>query len=366
MVIGTRPEAIKLAPVVRALQDSERLHPVVVSTGQHRDLLRATMQGLDLEADLDLDVMTPGQTLDQLCARIHTRLPEILDDLRPRAVLVQGDTTTAMTAALCAFHASIPVGHVEAGLRTLDLQSPFPEEANRQLIARLARWSFAPTERAAENLRREGVDAGRILVTGNTAIDTLLQTLEALGPEENPNGTDPNGDARLLITLHRRESFGEPLQDVLHGVIDFLDEHPRARALWPVHPNPMVLGAIRQVEGRSRSFERIERVEPLPYPAFCRELLHCRCVLTDSGGIQEEAPSLGKRVLVAREETERPEAVDAGLNVLVGRRREDVFAALQRVWHEPPYDGPRPAPNPYGDGKAAQCIVDRLERDLVR
>ena len=365
MIIGTRPEAIKLASVVRALEGSRFLAPVVISTGQHRDLLQSTMEGLDLEAQVDLDVMAPGQSLDELCSRIHDRLPRALADLAPHAVLVQGDTTTAMTAALCAFHARIPVGHVEAGLRTLDLDSPFPEEANRQIVGRVARWSFAPTEGAAENLRKEGIDERRILVTGNTAIDTLLQTCGALSEAVDPERSE-GANQRLLITLHRRESFGEPLQEILHGVADFLEEHPNAEALWPVHPNPQVQDAIRATRERGASLDRIEQVAPLPYPAFCRELRRCHCVLTDSGGIQEEAPSLGKRVLVAREETERPEAVDAGLNVLVGRRRANVQKALEGAWSEAPYDGPWPAPNPYGDGQASQRIVDRLEHDLRR
>lgn len=357
VIIGTRPEAIKLASVVRALREAMQFVPVVLSTGQHRDLLQQTLTSLGLEVDADLDVMADGQTLDAVCARIHTRLPAALRELEPDAVLVQGDTTTAMTSALCAFHAGLPVGHVEAGLRTHDLTSPFPEEANRQLIARLARWSFAPTESSAENLRSEGVPANRIVVTGNTAIDTLLQTCDPAAAVAAPRDL-------LLITLHRRESFGSPLRDVLHGVTDFLVDHPAVRALWPVHPNPKVQEAIDAVADRGEAFERIQRIDPLAYRDFCEQLLRCRCVLTDSGGLQEEAPSLGKRVLIARQETERPEAVDAGLNRLVGRRREDVAAALRRAWSEAPYDGPLPAPNPYGDGRAAQRIVERLAADF--
>lgn len=352
LIVGTRPEAVKMAPVYRALRETG-LQPVLISTGQHRELLETALAPLGLAPDHELSVMTEGQTLNEIAARVLERLPPLLERLRPAALLVQGDTTTSFAAALCAYHLRVPVGHVEAGLRTYDHEHPFPEEANRQLADRLCRWCFAPTEGARRNLLSERIDPAVIHVTGNTAVDSLLWMLERTEEE--------TAEPYLLVTLHRRESFGEPLRALAGAVRDFLDRTPEATALWPVHPNPNV---ARVAEELLAGVERVRLVEPMGYAGFARALAGCRIVLSDSGGIQEEAPSLGKIVLVARETTERPEALEGGRNRLVGRDRETVARALAEAWKEEPYSGPLPAPNPYGDGRAGERIAEILMIDL--
>jgi UDP-N-acetylglucosamine 2-epimerase (non-hydrolysing) len=351
LIVGTRPEAVKMAPVFRALcalREPSGLEPVLISTGQHRELLETAFAPLGLTPDHELAVMTAGQTLNKIAARVLDRLNPLLDRLRPAALLVQGDTTTTLAAALCAYHLEIPVGHVEAGLRTWDHRHPFPEEANRQLADRLCRWCFAPTEAARRNLLAERIDPAAIHVTGNTAVDSLLWILDKVERRE------PD-EPYLLITLHRRESFGEPLRDLIGAVRDFLAATPEATALWPVHPNPNVGQVVEELLAR---VDRVRLVPPLDYVEFARALAECRIVLTDSGGIQEEAPSLGKTALVARETTERPEALEGGRNRLVGRQREEVAKALAEAWAEEPYAGPLPAPNPYGDGRAGERIAE--------
>jgi UDP-N-acetylglucosamine 2-epimerase (non-hydrolysing) len=317
-------------------------------------LLATALEAFEIAPSHHLEVMVEGQTPNGVAAKVLERLPPVLDAVGPAALLVQGDTTTVLASSLTAFHLGVPLGHVEAGLRTRDLQNPFPEEANRQLADRLARWCFAPTEGARSNLLAEDVPPGRVSVTGNTAVDALLWAADR-APESLVR------DA-VLLTLHRRESFGEPLREVLLGVKDFLESVPLARVVWPVHPNPRVLEAASTILG---SCESLVRMAPLGYREFVAMLRDCRCVLTDSGGIQEEAPSLGKRVLIARDVTERPEAVSLGINRLVGRRAASVSAALKEAWNEPPYSGPLPAPNPYGDGRAAVRIVDALQETLT-
>lgn len=349
IIVGTRPEAIKMAPVSRALAASGAFTPVLVSTGQHRELLESALRPLDLVPDHDLDVMTPGQTPSGVTARVLDRLPPLLDALKPDVLLVQGDTTTAFAAALAAYYARVPVGHVEAGLRTYDHDHPFPEEANRQLVDRLSTWCFAPTPLARDNLLAERIAPEKVIVTGNTAVDALLWAV-ARSADRCPEGT-------VLITLHRRESFGAPLREIALGLRDFLEATPEARALWPVHPNPNVAAVLDEVLA---GCPRLDRRAPLPYVAFTGVLASCRLVLTDSGGLQEEAPSLGKTVLVARETTERPEALVTGQNRIAGRTRAGVREALAKAFHEPPYAGPIPAPNPYGDGRAADRIAAAL------
>jgi UDP-N-acetylglucosamine 2-epimerase (non-hydrolysing) len=349
LIVGTRPEAIKMAPVHRALAASGDYLPILVSTGQHRELLASALRPLELAPDHDLEIMVPHQTLNGVASLVLDRLPPLLDRLRPDVLLVQGDTTTAFASALAAYHLRIPVGHVEAGLRTYDHDHPFPEEANRQLLDRLATWCFAPTALARENLLSERVDGARVVVTGNTAVDSLLWAV-ARSPARCPPDT-------VLVTLHRRESFGEPLSAIALGLRDFLESTPAARALWPVHPNPNVALVF---DALLAGCPRLSRAEPMEYVAFTGVLAGCRFVLTDSGGLQEEAPSLGKTVLVARETTERPEALASGKNRLAGRSREGIRDALAAAWKEPPYEGPLPAQNPYGDGHAAARIVEAI------
>ena len=353
VIVGTRPEAVKMAPVHRALI-ARGFASTLVSTGQHLDLLRTALLPLELAPDHELAIMTPDQTPSAVASRILDRMPALLTDARPAAVLVQGDTTSALATAIAAYHLRIPVGHVEAGLRTYDHHNPFPEEANRQMIARLARWSFAPTAQARQHLLDERVDPGRIFVTGNTAVDALLWML-ARRPVLAPR------HPYLLLTLHRRESFGDVLRGILHAVGDLLAAVPDAEVVWPVHPNPAVKSLATEIFG---GHPRVRLCAPLDYDVFVATLANARAVLSDSGGVQEEAPSLGKRVLVARDTTERPEAIATGHNRLVGRDRDTIRQALLAAWHEPAYTGPLPAANPYGDGRAAPRIASILADEL--
>jgi UDP-N-acetylglucosamine 2-epimerase (non-hydrolysing) len=310
------------------------------------------VNSLALDVDVDLAVMTAQQTPADVAARLLTALPPVFAAHRLKALLVQGDTTTALSAALAGYFARLPVGHVEAGLRTGNHDHPFPEEGIRQLIARVAAWSFAPTAAAAEHLRRENIDDERIFTVGNTAVDSILWASARAGASVVSPGF-------LLVTLHRRESFGGALDDIARGLVAFLTDTPGARAVWPLHPNPRVKDTVDAVV---RGHPRVTLLDAQPYARFVALLRDARVVLTDSGGIQEEAPCLGKRVLVARETTERAEALATDQARLVGRSTAGVRAALARAWQEPPYAGPLPAPNPYGDGHAAERIVEVLER----
>ena len=335
-----------MAPVVEALRRAPGFEPLLISTGQHSDLLDQAFDAFGLQPTMNLRLMKAGQSLSDVLSRVVSQLSPILKELQPAAVLVQGDTTTALGAALAAFHERCPVGHVEAGLRTYQLTDPFPEEGNRQLIARVSRWLFAPTQAAKDCLLNEGIAAESIFVTGNTAVDALMSLV-------SKHRIAPRRTNTVLLTLHRRESFGEPLREVLSGVTDFLSITPEATVLWPVHPNPSVRALASQIASHN---DRIVLGAPLTYLDFIRALASCRLVLTDSGGVQEEAPSLAKPVLVARDHTERMEGVIAGNSRLVGRSRSDVAAALQQAWNAEGYVGPLPAPNPYGDGQAAERI----------
>lgn len=353
VIVGTRPEAIKIAPVWRALERLDRTRNVLVSSGQHAGLLTQTLAALELSPEYDLKIMQRNQSPASVLSRVLESTSELLTRLYPDAVVVQGDTTTVLGSALAAFHLKIPIAHIEAGLRTYDFDHPFPEEANRQLVDRLSRWCFAPTEVSRSNLLQEFVSDDRIVVTGNTAVDNLLWMTSRI------SGSSDEG--YLLVTLHRRESFGEGLRDVLLGVADFVNQHPEARVMWPVHPNPAVASVASEIFS---NFERVRLTEPLDYREFVGVLMGARTVLTDSGGIQEEAPSLGKTVLVARDKTERPEALQSGTNRLIGRTRQGVSLALAEAWSQPTYAGPLPAPNPFGDGQAGERIATRLVRDL--
>lgn len=356
VVVGTRPEVIKLAPVYRVLAEVGRFRPVLISTGQHGELLDGALRSFGLRLDDDLSLMSPEQTLNRVASQILSRLPAVLRTWSPAAVLVQGDTTSVFAAALAAYHERIPVGHVEAGLRTYRDGHPFPEEANRQLTDRISRWCFAPTRSARDNLIAERIDPGRIHITGNTGVDSLLETMR----QANLNVA---AEPFVLVTLHRRESLNGSLEGILLGLRDFLESTPEAAAVWPIHPNPRVSLVAHQLFANC---ERVRLVEPLAHVDFVATLARARLVLTDSGGIQEEAPSLGKRVLVARETTERPEALRANQTMLVGRDREGVRNALHAAWREPMSTVQVPAPNPFGDGEAGRRIAHILEADLRR
>lgn len=355
LVIGTRPEAIKLAPIARELARADSADVVTISSGQHADLLDQTISSLGLAVDHELGVMTHDQTPIEILTRVIAHLSALMESLKPDILVIQGDTTTVLGAGLAAYHMRIPIAHVEAGLRTYDHDNPFPEEANRQLVDRLAWWCFAPTEQAKANLLAERIAPDRIHVTGNTAVDNLLWMADRVHP------TEARPDY-LLVTLHRRESFGDTLREIMLGVADFVRGSGDASVIWPVHPNPNILTQARSV------FDGMAGVElrgPADYREFVGLLKSARLILTDSGGIQEEAPSLGKTVLVARETTERPEALAFGRNRLVGRTRAKIHDELVRAWTDPPYRGVVPAPNPFGDGHAASRIVDVLTRDEI-
>jgi UDP-N-acetylglucosamine 2-epimerase (non-hydrolysing) len=359
-VVGTRPEAIKMAPVIRALRSEPWAEVRVLATAQHRQMLDQVLDAFAIVPDVDLDIMAPNQTLPELTSRLLSRLDEVFARERPDAVLIQGDTTTVMTAAMAAFYRHIAVGHVEAGLRTGDLQNPFPEEMNRIVAGRLSRWHFAPTAGARDNLLREGFDPASVHVTGNTVIDALLEVVQ----REVPLPVEvPEGRRMLLVTAHRRENFGAPFREVCEAVRDIADRHADVHVVYPVHPNPNVSGPAHEILS---GHARIVLCPPLDYLAFVAAMKRAHLILTDSGGVQEEAPALGKPVLVMRQETERPEAVEAGVVKLVGPVREAIVAEASRLLDDPEaYARMARGVSPYGDGRAAGRIVDILGRDLL-
>ncbi len=360
LILGTRPEAVKLAPVYAALRRfSACFEPRLLVTGQHRGLLDQMLAFFSLQPHHDLDVIVRGQSLAGLAAGILPGLDRSLREERPDLILVQGDTSTAFLASLAAFYQRIPVAHVEAGLRTGDPDAPYPEEMHRRLIGALARWHFAPTARARDNLLAEGIRPEHIFVTGNTAIDALLQTAARRDLEAPPVLAQiPAAHRIILVTTHRRESQGGPLRRVYQACRRLLASQADAELVFPMHPNPAVRRVILEVlAGR----ERIHLIEPLAYGPFVRLMQQAHLVLTDSGGIQEEAPALGKPVLVLREATERPEAVAAGTVRLAGTDPERIFHEASRLLRDrEAYSAMARAVNPYGDGRAAERIADYL------
>ncbi|MEB3361994.1 MAG: UDP-N-acetylglucosamine 2-epimerase (non-hydrolyzing) [Synechococcaceae cyanobacterium] len=358
IVLGTRPEAIKLAPVILAFLASPDFRTRVVLTGQHREMVSQVMSLFGLTADHDLQLMAPNQTLTHVtCAALQGLQTEFRAH-RPALALVQGDTTTAFASALAAFYEQIPVGHVEAGLRTDNLFDPFPEEANRRLISQLALLHFAPTERSALNLRAAGV-MGEILTTGNTVIDALLR-MDASRPSLAIPGLDWQGQRVLLATVHRRENWGERLQTIAQGFLDVLERFPDAALLLPLHRNPTVREPLQALLG---NHPRAFLCEPLDYDQLVAAIRGCTLLLTDSGGLQEEAPALGKPVLVLRRTTERPEAVDAGTARLIGTDSAAILAAVtELLTNAEAYAAMAQARNPFGDGQASERIVAAARR----
>lgn len=356
-VYGTRPEAIKLAPVIRALEQSAHVRPLVVVTGQHRQMLDQVNDLFGIVPKHDLDMMAERQSLADITTRALTALDPLLLSERPDAVLVQGDTTTCFAAALSAFYRRVPVVHLEAGLRTHDLGDPFPEELNRTLTAQLATLHLAPTARARANLEREGVPSERIVTTGNTVIDALQQVVAR---SEGPAVEDAAPGRRLvLVTMHRRESWGEPMRRVARAVASLARSFGDVTFLWPVHLNPVVRESLLP---ELRDVDNVEVTEPLDYQQLAGVLARSELVLTDSGGLQEEAPSLGKPVLVVRETTERPEAVDAGTVRLIGTGEAVVVEEVTRLLTDPAaHRAMARAVNPYGDGRAAPRCVQAIE-----
>ncbi|WP_273501532.1 non-hydrolyzing UDP-N-acetylglucosamine 2-epimerase [Paracoccus sphaerophysae] len=360
VTVGTRPEAIKMAPVIRALQADPDLDCRVLATAQHRQMLDQVLAVFGITPDIDLDIMQPGQTLSGLTGRLLIRLEEVLAAERPAAILAQGDTTTVLATALAAFYDRIPLGHVEAGLRTGDINNPFPEEMNRVVASHLTRWHFAPTQLAADRLLAEGYAPDSVQVTGNTVIDALHH-VAAMNPDTGLD-LDP-GKRLLLVTLHRRENFGAPLARICDALERLMADNPDLQMVLPVHHNPNVRGVVN---ARFGGADRVILCEPLDYTAFVGAMSRATLIMSDSGGVQEEAPALGKPVLVLRETTERPEAVTAGVTRLVGTQTEPIRAAAQELLDDPAaYAAMARRESPYGDGKAAGRIVQTLRRDLL-
>jgi UDP-N-acetylglucosamine 2-epimerase (non-hydrolysing) len=352
-VYGTRPEAIKMAPVIAALRRSGAFAVTVCATGQHREMLDQVQDLLGIHPDLDLGLMRRDQALNGLAAATLAAMDEVLADRAPDWLLVQGDTTTAMAAALAAFQRGVRVGHVEAGLRTGDLARPFPEEANRRIVDALAAALFAPTERAGRALLAEGCDAARVHVVGNTVIDALRLLPQDLKVDVGADA--PPERPEVLITVHRRESFGAPLREIFAALRRLAESFPGVDWVYPVHPNPNVRGPAGE---RLGGLPNLQLHDPFDYRELVRRLARCRFALTDSGGIQEEAPTFGKPVLVLREATERPEGIEAGVARLVGVDRERIFAAAAELLTSPAaYAAMARAVNPYGDGHAAERIA---------
>lgn len=363
LVVGTRPEAIKLAPLVRALRATPGVEPVLVSTGQHRQMLDQALRVFGLAPDVDLGVMTPGQTLEAITARTVEGMREFLASARPVRVVVQGDTTTAFAAALAAFYARIPVAHVEAGLRSGNRDSPFPEEVNRRLVDQLSDELYAPTATARQLLLREGFASGSVLETGNTVVDALLWAREILRTRNvavvGPTRAELAGKRLVLVTAHRRESFGPGVESICRAVVRIVRAVPDVEVVYPVHLNPNVDGPVRRILGAE---PQIRLLPPLDYLSFVGLLDACHLVLTDSGGVQEEAPTFGKPILVMRDVTERPEGIAAGVAKLVGTAEARIAGeAIRLLEDEGAWRAMAAGANPYGDGTAARRIALRLQ-----
>lgn len=355
-VFGTRPEAIKMCPVVNELKKREGIRTIVCVTGQHRQMLDQVLDVFGVCPDYDLSIMKEKQTLFDVTTNIMERIKEVLEKEKPDVVLVHGDTSTTFAAALACFYLQIPVGHVEAGLRTYDIYSPYPEEFNRQAVSIIAKYNFAPTELSKENLLKEGKDPNSIWVTGNTAIDALQTTVKENYTDENLNWAE--GSRLITITAHRRENLGQPMRNMFRAIKRVLDEHDDVKAIYPIHMNPVVRETAKEVFGDD---ERIRMIEPLNVIDFHNYMHQSYLILTDSGGIQEEAPSLGKPVLVMRDTTERPEGIEAGTLKLVGTEEDVIYKAFTELLDDAnEYKKMSQANNPYGDGMASMRIADVL------
>lgn len=359
LVFGTRPEAIKMCPLIQELRTRKDIRTLCCVTGQHRQMLDQVLSAFHVTPDYDLAIMKDGQTLFDVTTRVMEELKNVLAEAKPDLVLVHGDTTTTFAAALTCFYMQIPVGHVEAGLRTYQLDSPFPEEFNRQAVGVVAKYHFAPTEQARQNLLRENKKPETIFVTGNTAIDALKTTVRA--DYQNPELEWAKDSRLILLTAHRRENLGEPMRAIFRAVRRIADEVPDIKVLYPVHMNPTIRALAQEILGGD---ERIRLIPPMDVVDFHNMLARSDLVMTDSGGIQEEAPSLGKPVLVLRDTTERPEGVAAGTLKLVGTDEETIYREAKRLLtDEAAYHWMSIASNPYGDGQACRRIADILEKD---
>ena len=360
-VFGTRPEAIKMAPLVRALNEDPYFESVLCVTAQHREMLDQVLELFELTPDHDLNIMKPNQTLAMITSNVLNGIEEVLQKEKPDIVLVHGDTSTTFAASLAAFYQQIPVGHVEAGLRTFDRYSPFPEEMNRVMTGHLATMHFAPTERNRQNLLREAIAEESIFVTGNTVIDALLQVADKPYEfeEEVLRSTDFENRRVITVTCHRRENLGEYMHNIFSAIRDIVEEFEDVEVIYPVHMNPKVRGAAAEVLG---GHDRVHLIEPLSYQPFVNLMAKSYFIITDSGGMQEEAPALAKPVLVVRKETERPEAIQAGTVRLAGVERENIYeAARELLVSRESYDAMAHAANPYGDGHACGRILEALK-----
>lgn len=362
LVFGTRPEAIKMCPLVNELKTRRGIKTLVCVTGQHRQMLDQVLETFDVVPDYDLSIMMDKQTLFDITTNILERIKAVLKEANPDVVLVHGDTSTTFVTALACFYMQIPVGHVEAGLRTYDIFSPYPEEFNRQAVSIISQFNFSPTQRSADNLIKEGKDPNSIYITGNTAIDALKTTVrdEYTHPE-----LEWASDSRLIvITAHRRENLGEPMYNMFRAIRRIMDEHPDVKAIYPIHMNP----AVRAIAGQElKGCDRIHIIEPLDVLDFHNFLAHCHLIITDSGGIQEEAPSLGKPVLVMRDTTERPEGIAAGTLKLVGTDGDVIYNNFKELLNNrDTYNSMSQATNPYGDGHASKRIADILEHGKTK
>lgn len=360
LVFGTRPEAIKMCPLVNELKTRENIKTIVCVTGQHREMLDQVLTAFNVEPDYDLSIMKEKQTLFDVTVNILERIKSVLEKAKPDVVLVHGDTSTTFVTALACFYMQIPVGHVEAGLRTYNIYSPYPEEFNRQAVGIVSQYNFAPTELSKQNLLNEGKKPETIYVTGNTAIDALKTTVRK--DYSHPQLEWAEGSRLILITAHRRENLGKPMENMFRAIKRVMNEHPDVKAIYPIHMNPVVRQTADSILGGD---ERIRIIEPLEVLDFHNFLSRSYLILTDSGGIQEEAPSLGKPVLVMRDTTERPEGIKAGTLKLVGTEEETIYKEFKRLLEdENEYAKMSNASNPYGDGLACKRIADILENEI--
>ena len=359
LVFGTRPEAIKMCPLVNELKNRDAIQTVVCVTGQHRQMLDQVLSAFCVVPDYDLAIMKDKQTLFDITTNILERIRSVLEEVRPDVVLVHGDTSTTFVTALACFYMGIPVGHVEAGLRTYNIQSPYPEEFNRQAVGIISRYNFAPTEMSRRNLLREGKSESSIYVTGNTAIDALRTTVRQ--DYTHPQLEWAKGSRLILITAHRRENLGEPMKHMFRAIRRVMDEYPDVKAIYPIHMNPVIRQTAKEILGGE---DRIRIIEPLDVLDFHNFMARSYLILTDSGGIQEEAPSMGKPVLVMRDTTERPEGITAGTLKLVGTEEDVIYRNFKLLLENPEeYAAMSNASNPYGDGFACRRIADILERE---
>lgn len=357
LVFGTRPEAIKMCPLVNELKKRQSIETIVCVTGQHRQMLDQVLEAFSVVPDYDLSIMKDKQTLFDVTVNILQRIKTVLEEVKPDVVLVHGDTSTTFVTALACFYLQIPVGHVEAGLRTYNIYSPYPEEFNRQAVSIISQYNFAPTELSKQNLLKEGKDPESIYVTGNTAIDALKTTVRA--DYTHPELEWADGSRLIMITAHRRENLGEPMRHMFKAIRRVMDEHPDMKAIYPIHMNPVVREIAQEYLGDD---DRIHIIEPLDVLDFHNFLSRSYLILTDSGGIQEEAPSLGKPVLVMRDTTERPEGIAAGTLKLVGTEEETIYKEFSRLLSDKDeYEAMSKASNPYGDGHACERIADILD-----